>query len=48
MVSWPPEHLIPPPKDGELLLERKPNRDLPPYVTLFPNTRTCTYTQNHS
>ncbi|KAJ4294548.1 cytochrome oxidase assembly protein 1 [Kalmusia sp. IMI 367209] len=30
ITAWPPERLIPPPKDGEILLERKPNRDLPP------------------
>lgn len=29
---WTPENLIPPPKDGEILLERRPNRALPPYV----------------
>jgi hypothetical protein len=29
---WSPENLIPPPKDGEILLERRPNRALPPYV----------------
>lgn len=29
---WAPENLIPPPKDGEILLERRPNRALPPYV----------------
>jgi cytochrome c oxidase assembly factor 1 len=32
ITSWPPEYLIPPPKEGEVLLERKPNRELPPYV----------------
>jgi len=34
MSVWSPENLIPPPKDGEILLERRPNRALPPYV--FP------------
>jgi cytochrome c oxidase assembly factor 1 len=38
ITAWPPENLIPPPRDGEILLERKPNRDLPPYAT--PRTRT--------
>ena len=34
--AWPPAYLIPPPKDGEVLLERKPNRALPPYgYTLY-------------
>jgi hypothetical protein len=32
---WSPENLIPPPKDGEILLERRPNRALPPYVHPF-------------
>jgi len=32
ITSWPPEPLIPPPKDGEILLERRPNRDLPEFV----------------
>jgi len=32
ITAWPPEPLIPPPKEGEILLERKPNRELPPYV----------------
>lgn len=38
---WSPENLIPPPKDGEILLERRPNRALPPYVestSLFYST----------
>lgn len=30
--AWPPAYMIPPPKDGEILLERKPNRALPPYA----------------
>lgn len=32
---WSPENLIPPPKDGEILLERRPNRALPPYVSMI-------------
>ncbi|KAF2266621.1 hypothetical protein CC78DRAFT_577931 [Lojkania enalia] len=36
ITSWPPEPLIPPPKEGEILLERRPNRDLPPYVPKRP------------
>lgn len=40
---WSPENLIPPPKDGEILLERRPNRALPPYVEsqilFFPPVR---------
>ncbi|KAF2018125.1 DUF1783-domain-containing protein [Aaosphaeria arxii CBS 175.79] len=36
ITSWPPERLIPPPKEGELLLERKPNRDLPPVPPFIP------------
>lgn len=38
MSVWSPENLIPPPKEGEVLLERRPNRALPPYVyhTTFP------------
>ncbi|KAF2742478.1 DUF1783-domain-containing protein [Sporormia fimetaria CBS 119925] len=35
ITSWPPERLLPPPKEGELLLERKPNRDLPPIPPLI-------------
>ncbi|KAJ6201758.1 cytochrome oxidase complex assembly protein 1-domain-containing protein [Bipolaris maydis] len=33
---WTPENLIPPPKDGEILLERRPNRALPPVPPLIP------------
>ncbi|KAF1849603.1 DUF1783-domain-containing protein [Cucurbitaria berberidis CBS 394.84] len=33
---WSPENLIPPPKDGEVLMERKPNRELPPIPPLIP------------
>ncbi|KAF1835072.1 DUF1783-domain-containing protein [Decorospora gaudefroyi] len=33
---WSPENLIPPPKDGEILLERRPNRALPPVPPLIP------------
>ncbi|KAJ4395666.1 cytochrome oxidase assembly protein 1 [Didymella pomorum] len=33
--QWPPAYLIPPPKDGEVLLERKPNRALPPIPPLI-------------
>ncbi|KAF2625218.1 DUF1783-domain-containing protein [Macroventuria anomochaeta] len=33
--AWPPAYLIPPPKDGEILLERKPNRALPPIPPLI-------------
>ncbi|KAL6706142.1 cytochrome oxidase assembly protein 1 [Coniothyrium glycines] len=33
---WSPENLIPPPKDGEVLLERRPNRALPPIPPLIP------------
>jgi cytochrome c oxidase assembly factor 1 len=33
---WSPENLIPPPKDGEILMERRPNRELPPYVPQSP------------
>ncbi|OSS51718.1 hypothetical protein B5807_03861 [Epicoccum nigrum] len=33
--AWPPAYLIPPPKDGEVLLERKPNRALPPIPPLI-------------
>ncbi|KAF2256656.1 DUF1783-domain-containing protein [Trematosphaeria pertusa] len=36
ITSWPPEPLIPPPKEGEILLERRPNRDLPPMPPLIP------------
>ncbi|KAF2280582.1 DUF1783-domain-containing protein [Westerdykella ornata] len=36
ITSWPPEPLIPPPKEGEILLERRPNRDLPPLPPLIP------------
>ncbi|KAF2117578.1 cytochrome oxidase complex assembly protein 1-domain-containing protein [Lophiotrema nucula] len=36
ITSWPPEPLIPAPKDGEVLLERRPNRDLPPIPPLIP------------
>ncbi|KAF2736353.1 DUF1783-domain-containing protein [Polyplosphaeria fusca] len=36
ITSWPPEPLIPPPKEGEVLLERLPNRDLPPLPPLIP------------
>ncbi|EOA92184.1 cytochrome oxidase assembly protein 1 [Exserohilum turcicum] len=32
---WSPENLIPPPKDGEILLERRPNRALPPVPPLI-------------
>ncbi|KAF2833388.1 DUF1783-domain-containing protein [Ophiobolus disseminans] len=32
---WSPENLIPPPKDGEILLERRPNRALPPIPPLI-------------
>ncbi|RII14491.1 hypothetical protein CUC08_Gglean004074 [Alternaria sp. MG1] len=32
---WSPENLIPPPKDGEVLLERRPNRALPPVPPLI-------------
>lgn len=32
--QWPPAYMIPPPKDGEILYERKPNRALPPYVQM--------------
>ncbi|KAF1967564.1 DUF1783-domain-containing protein [Bimuria novae-zelandiae CBS 107.79] len=35
ITAWPPERLIPPPKDGEILLERKPNRELPPIPPLI-------------
>lgn len=40
---WSPENLIPPPKDGEILLERRPNRALPPYV---PEDYTVNPTKN--
>ncbi|KAH8701465.1 cytochrome oxidase complex assembly protein 1-domain-containing protein [Phaeosphaeriaceae sp. PMI808] len=33
---WSPENLIPPPKEGEILLERRPNRALPPIPPLIP------------
>ncbi|KAJ8117618.1 hypothetical protein OPT61_g1226 [Boeremia exigua] len=33
--AWPPAYMIPPPKDGEILLERKPNRALPPIPPLI-------------
>ncbi|CAO2658448.1 Nn.00g061710.m01.CDS01 [Neocucurbitaria sp. VM-36] len=33
---WSPENLIPPPKDGEVLMERRPNRELPPVPPLIP------------
>ncbi|OAL47041.1 DUF1783-domain-containing protein [Pyrenochaeta sp. DS3sAY3a] len=33
---WSPENLIPPPKEGEVLLERRPNRALPPIPPLIP------------
>ncbi|ORY10856.1 cytochrome oxidase complex assembly protein 1-domain-containing protein [Clohesyomyces aquaticus] len=36
ITSWPPEPLIPPPKEGELLMERKPNRELPPLPPFIP------------
>ncbi|KAH7125112.1 cytochrome oxidase complex assembly protein 1-domain-containing protein [Dendryphion nanum] len=36
ITSWPPENLIPPPKAGEVLHERKPNRDLPPIPPFIP------------
>ncbi|KAF2204764.1 DUF1783-domain-containing protein [Delitschia confertaspora ATCC 74209] len=36
ITSWPPEPLLPPPKEGEILLERRPNRDLPPIPPLIP------------
>lgn len=36
--AWPPAYMIPPPKDGEVLLERKPNRELPPSVSPTPST----------
>ncbi|KAF2642398.1 DUF1783-domain-containing protein [Massarina eburnea CBS 473.64] len=36
VTSWPPEPLIPPPKDGEVLLERRANRELPPVPPLIP------------
>ncbi|OAK99705.1 DUF1783-domain-containing protein [Phaeosphaeriaceae sp. SRC1lsM3a] len=32
---WSPENLIPPPKDGEILMERRPNRALPPVPPLI-------------
>ncbi|KAL5114297.1 cytochrome oxidase assembly protein 1 [Pleosporales sp. CAS-2024a] len=32
---WSPEKLIPPPKQGEILLERRPNRALPPVPPLI-------------
>ncbi|CAA9964097.1 hypothetical protein CFE70_007255 [Pyrenophora teres f. teres 0-1] len=35
MSVWSPENLIPPPKDGEILLERRPNRALPPIPPLI-------------
>jgi len=35
MSVWSPENLIPPPKDGEILLERRPNRALPPVPPLI-------------
>lgn len=34
ITSWPPEPLIPAAKEGEILMERKPNRELPPYVVV--------------
>jgi len=37
---WSPENLIPPPKDGEILMERRPNRELPPYVPQSHNAIT--------
>ncbi|KAF1946185.1 DUF1783-domain-containing protein [Clathrospora elynae] len=39
---WSPENLIPPPKDGEILLERRPNRALPPIPPLIPRQVTRT------
>jgi hypothetical protein len=36
---WSPENLIPPPKDGEILMERRPNRALPPYVPIPPSSQ---------
>ncbi|KAF2656793.1 DUF1783-domain-containing protein [Lophiostoma macrostomum CBS 122681] len=36
ITSWPPEPLIPPPKEGEILLERLPNRELPPIPPFIP------------
>ncbi|KAI8934394.1 hypothetical protein NX059_009130 [Plenodomus lindquistii] len=35
MSVWSPENLIPPPKDGEILYERRPNRALPPVPPLI-------------
>ncbi|RMZ66067.1 cytochrome oxidase complex assembly [Pyrenophora seminiperda CCB06] len=32
---WSPENLIPPPREGEILLERRPNRELPPIPPLI-------------
>ncbi|KAF2471573.1 DUF1783-domain-containing protein [Lindgomyces ingoldianus] len=43
ITAWPPEPLIPPPKEGELLLERKPNRDLPPLPPFIPTQITRTF-----
>lgn len=42
---WAPENLIPPPKDGEILMERKPNRELPPCV-LIPSSSTAQHTNS--
>jgi cytochrome c oxidase assembly factor 1 len=36
---WSPENLIPPPKDGEVLMERRPDRALPPYVPFPTNSQ---------
>jgi len=36
ITAWPPEPLLPPPKEGELLMERLPNRELPPIPPLIP------------
>jgi cytochrome c oxidase assembly factor 1 len=41
---WSPENLIPPPKDGEILLERRPNRALPPYVYIKTLTKCPVHT----
>ncbi|KAF2002747.1 DUF1783-domain-containing protein [Amniculicola lignicola CBS 123094] len=43
ITSWPPEPLIPPPREGELLMERKANRELPPIPPLIPAQVTRTF-----